>query len=179
MKPLVVIADDLSGAAESAAGFLSRSGAVSLRLRPGAQDGSDVTVFDLHSRRSDPAQAGRDVRTVLHSAAGFAVVKKIDSLLRGNIAAEVAELTRDGSPVIVAAGLPALGRMVRDGVPLVDGVPLHATSLWRAETMQPPHSIAEVLGDSVLTTDVPLVVVRSEALPRILHEIADSGSVAV
>ncbi|ROZ42553.1 4-hydroxythreonine-4-phosphate dehydrogenase PdxA [Rhodococcus sp. WS3] len=179
MKPLVVIADDLSGAAESAAGFLARSSSVSLRLRPGTPDGSDVTVFDLHSRRSDPAQAARDVRTVLQSAAGFAVVKKIDSLLRGNIAAEVAELTRDGSPVIVAAGLPTLGRTVRDGVPLVDGVPLHTTSLWRAEATQPPHSIAEVLGDSVLTTDVPLVVVRSEALPRILQEIADSESVAV
>lgn len=174
MKPLVVIADDLSGAAESAAGFLSRSSAVSLRLRPGVQDGSDVTVFDLHSRRSDPAQAARDVGAVLHSASGSAVVKKIDSLLRGNVAAEVAELTRDGSPVIVAAGLPALGRTIRDGVPLIDGVPLHTTSLWRAEAMQPPRSIAEVLGNSVSTTDVSLVVVRSGKLSGVLGAIADS-----
>ena len=97
MKPLVIIADDLSGAAESAAGFLLRSSGISLRLGPGAPDGSGVTVFDLHSRRSDPARASRDVRSVLQSSDGSEIVKKIDSLLRGNIAAEVGELSRDGS----------------------------------------------------------------------------------
>ncbi|MEU2229305.1 four-carbon acid sugar kinase family protein, partial [Streptomyces sp. NPDC018347] len=107
MKPLVIIADDLSGAAESAAGFLLRSSGISLRLGPDAPDGSGVTVFDLHSRRSDPARASRDVRSVLQSSDGSEIVKKIDSLLRGNIAAEVGELSRDGSPVIVAAGLPS------------------------------------------------------------------------
>lgn len=88
-----------------------------------------MTVFDLHSRRSDPARASRDVRSVLQSSDGSEIVKKIDSLLRGNIAAEVGELSRDGSPVIVAAGLPRQGRTVQDGVVLVDGVALHSTDL--------------------------------------------------
>ncbi len=43
-----------------------------------------MTVFDLHSRRSDPpARASRDVRSVLQSSDGSEIVKKIDSLLRG------------------------------------------------------------------------------------------------
>jgi len=41
MKPLVIIADDLSGAAESAAGFLLRSSGISLgsaQMRPTDQE---------------------------------------------------------------------------------------------------------------------------------------------
>lgn len=167
MKPLVIIADDLSGAAESAAGFLLRSSGISLRLGPGAPDGSGVTVFDLHSRRSDPARASRDVRSVLQSSDGSEIVKKIDSLLRGNIAAEVGELSRDGSPVIVAAGLPRQGRTVQDGVVLVDGVALHSTDLWRAESKPTPRSIAEALGPSAITSGVSLDDIRSGRLSQV------------
>ncbi|YCN53584.1 four-carbon acid sugar kinase family protein [Rhodococcus erythropolis] len=179
MKPLVIIADDLSGAAESAAGFLLRSSGISLRLGPGAPDGSGVTVFDLHSRRSDPARASRDVRSVLQSSDGSEIVKKIDSLLRGNIAAEVGELSRDGSPVIVAAGLPRQGRTVQGGVVLVDGVALHATDLWRAESKPAPRSIAEALGSSAITSGVSLDDIRSGRLSQVLASISEAGSVAI
>ncbi|MHD0307408.1 4-hydroxythreonine-4-phosphate dehydrogenase PdxA [Rhodococcus erythropolis] len=179
MKPLVIIADDLSGAAESAAGFLLRSSGISLRLGPGAPDGSGVTVFDLHSRRSDPARASRDVRSVLQSSDGSEIVKKIDSLLRGNIAAEVGELSRDGSPVIVAAGLPRQGRTVQDGVVLVDGVALHSTDLWRAESKPAPRSIAEALGPSAITSGVSLDDIRSGRLSQVLASISEAGSVAI
>ncbi|MFE5790883.1 4-hydroxythreonine-4-phosphate dehydrogenase PdxA [Rhodococcus erythropolis] len=179
MKPLVIIADDLSGAAESAAGFLLRSSGISLRLGPGAPDGSGVTVFDLHSRRSDPARASRDVRSVLQSSDGSEIVKKIDSLLRGNIAAEVGELSRDGSPVIVAAGLPRQGRTVQGGVVLVDGVALHATDLWRAESKPAPWSIAEALGSSAITSGVSLDDIRSGRLSQVLASISEAGSVAI
>ncbi|MBJ7481785.1 4-hydroxythreonine-4-phosphate dehydrogenase PdxA [Rhodococcus sp. (in: high G+C Gram-positive bacteria)] len=179
MKPLVIIADDLSGAAESAAGFLLRSSGISLRLGPGAPDGSGVTVFDLHSRRSDPAEASRDVRSVLQSSDGSEIVKKIDSLLRGNIAAEVGELSRDGSPVIVAAGLPRQGRTVQDGVVLVDGVALHSTDLWRAESTPAPRSIAEALGPSAITSGVSLDDIRSGRLNQVLASISEAGSVAI
>ncbi|MCD2109429.1 4-hydroxythreonine-4-phosphate dehydrogenase PdxA [Rhodococcus erythropolis] len=179
MKPLVIIADDLSGAAESAAGFLLRSSGISLRLGPGEPDESGVTVFDLHSRRSDLTQASRDVRSVLQSSAGSEIVKKIDSLLRGNVAAEVAELSRDGSPVIVAAGLPRQGRTVRGGVVFVEGVELHATDLWRAELMPPPRSIAEALGPSAITSGVSLADIRSGRLGQVLSSTSEGGSVVI
>lgn len=98
-----------------------------------------------------PAPAAQAVGRVLRTASGFAVVKKIDSLLGGNIAAEVAELTRDGSPVIVAAGLPTLGRTVIDGVPLVGGsTPGHADlDLIVSAAQEVPR--ARLVGTSALT----------------------------
>src|ERR671917_272786 len=82
---LFVIADDLSGAAETAA-VLARPGAASrvvlagggrpLRVAPG------LTVVDLDSRTAAPADAAGSVRAALAAAPPSArIVKKIDSLL--------------------------------------------------------------------------------------------------
>ncbi|TRW87965.1 4-hydroxythreonine-4-phosphate dehydrogenase [Mycolicibacterium sp. 018/SC-01/001] len=142
---LTILADDLSGAAETAAAFLDREPPPTLALHPGDADRPGVTVVDLNSRTLPEAEADRTLRTALDALPpDRPVMYKIDSLLRGHIGAAVDQLARRG-PVLLAAGLPALRRSVCDGVPYVDGVALHRTDLWHWEAAAPPRTVAELL----------------------------------
>jgi 4-phospho-D-threonate 3-dehydrogenase / 4-phospho-D-erythronate 3-dehydrogenase len=145
---LFVVADDLSGAAETAA-VLARPGAAArvvlagrgrpLRTMPG------LTVVDLDSRTAPPAEAARVMRHALAAAPPSArVVKKIDSLLRGNLAAEIGVLAEAG-PVVLAPALPIADRTVEDGVVRLGGIPLHETDAWRMEPGSAPRSVAAAL----------------------------------
>jgi uncharacterized protein YgbK (DUF1537 family) len=108
---ITVLADDLSGAAEVAGAFLDRAAPLSLRLNTFGRPAAGVVIADLNTRSLTPHGAALAVRSALTDIpAHMRVLKKIDSLLRGNIAAEVAALAERG-PVVVAAALPALGRV--------------------------------------------------------------------
>ncbi|WP_308401304.1 4-hydroxythreonine-4-phosphate dehydrogenase PdxA [Streptomyces sp. AC512_CC834] len=85
--------------------------------------------------------------------------KKCDSLLRGPVGAEAVAFAEGAEFVVIATALPAAGRVVRDGVVLVDGVPLHESAAWRAETRAAPRSVAEALAP-LPTEVVPAGVVR-------------------
>ncbi len=100
--------------------------------------------------------------------------KKIDSLWRGNVGAEVAALTGLGYHVLIAGALPQLRRTVVDGRPYADGVPLAETGLWKAEAAAPPSRLADVLGqDSVQGLD--LAAVRSPNLAERLLQLFSRG----
>ncbi len=145
---LFVVADDLSGAAETAA-VLARPGTAArvvlggddrpLRAAPG------LTVVDLDSRTASPADAARAVRAALAAAPPSArIIKKIDSLLRGNPAAEIGAVA-DTRPVVLAPALPVADRTVRDGVVHLSGIPLHETDAWRMEPARAPVDVAAAL----------------------------------
>jgi len=102
-----VVADDLSGAVETAAVL----GFERVRLTGDAEG----AVLDLDTRTLPPHEAAARVRR-----AGRIDFKKIDSQLRGNVAAELAVLK---GTVIVAPALPVERRVVRGGVLYVDGEP--------------------------------------------------------
>ncbi|KMO69556.1 4-hydroxythreonine-4-phosphate dehydrogenase PdxA [Mycolicibacterium obuense] len=142
---ILVLADDLSGAAEAAASFLGRVPEARLVLDPAHADLSGVTVVDLNTRAAPPSQTDSVLESTLdRSPADRLTIVKIDSLLRGHIGSTV-DVLADRGPVVVAAGLPGLGRTVRDGVLHVDGVPLHRTDLWHLEPAPPPLSITDVV----------------------------------
>ncbi|WP_458317633.1 four-carbon acid sugar kinase family protein [Mycolicibacterium brisbanense] len=150
MTPILVLADDLSGAAEAAGGFLGRETDLTLHLGAGRVT-SGVTVVDLDTRTMSAADAARTVAEALDGIpTDTRVVKKIDSLLRGHIGAEVGVLAKRG-PVLVAAALPALRRRVEGGVLHVDGTPLHETDSWHAELSLPPRTVAELFGSGDIT----------------------------
>jgi uncharacterized protein YgbK (DUF1537 family) len=109
---ITVLADDLSGAAEVAGVFLDRATPLSLRLNTfGSLAAPGVVIADLNTRSLTAQEAARAVRSALTEVpAHTRVLKKIDSLLRGHIAAEVAVLAERG-PVVITAALPALGRV--------------------------------------------------------------------
>lgn len=145
---LFVVADDLSGAAETAAALARPGVCARVVLAGGGRPlgvASGLTVVDLDSRTAAPADAARAVRTAIGFAPPSArIFKKIDSLLRGNLAAEIGALAAD-RPVVLAAALPVAGRTVRDGVVRLSGVPLHETDAWRIEPRPAPPSVAAAL----------------------------------
>jgi uncharacterized protein YgbK (DUF1537 family) len=145
---ITVLADDLSGAAETASTFLGRQTALTMHLHVGATPPADgVTVVDLNIRTMSQPDAQHALRTALGTVPADALlIAKIDSLLRGHVGAQAAVLG-DRGPVIVAAALPVLRRTVDGGVLQLDGVPLHRTAAWAAESAPPPSTVAELFGD--------------------------------
>lgn len=135
MTDLVIIADDLTGAADSAA-LLTRLGPTWVVVDPSGDWPRDAAVLavDTDSRHTDPTTAAARVAAATERAArcGGQVVKKIDSTLRGNIADELRAmrdvLARDSDRMlmVVAPAFPATGRTTRGGVVYVAGQRLAA-----------------------------------------------------
>ncbi|MFD6293098.1 four-carbon acid sugar kinase family protein, partial [Streptomyces sp. NPDC060205] len=153
-RRLFALADDLSGAAETAAALLAPGRRCRVVLgTAGLADTDRDTVLDLDSRHVSAATAAGRVRAALAAVADedTLVMKKADSLLRGNLAAETGALTDGTAGVVVAPALPALGRVVRAGVVHVGGVPLHESGAWRTEPVVPPRSLTEALAPHPVT----------------------------
>lgn len=125
MRRVLILADDLTGALEAGARF---AGAVVV-MGNDAPAGAEVVVFDTETRHLPEEEAAAVVRDVVARHPAQVIYKKTDSTLRGNIGAELAALP-EGIVHYVPA-YPRMGRVVRDGVLLVNGVPVHETAFAR------------------------------------------------
>jgi 4-hydroxythreonine-4-phosphate dehydrogenase len=165
---LLVIADDLSGAADCAmagtrAGLLGAvcfgggpARAMSARAQP-----VDVLAVDVDSRRASAVTAAERHAAAWRAYAGAdtRLYKKLDSTLRGNVGAEIAALVPLAGMAIVAPALPAQGRTTRDGRQYLDGLPVEASEPWRNEGITGCADLREMLGGAglrvaVITLDV-------------------------
>lgn len=161
------VADDLSGAAETAMALRGTRSVVSLSGVASAE----VVVVDLDTRAASPdVAAGAVARALAGAPQDARVFKKIDSLLRGNVAAEVGAVARAGYGVVVTPALPLAGRIVRGGVLHVDGRPLRESGAWRAEHAVPPESVAAALAPADVEV-LGLDVVRS--VDALVHAFAE------
>ncbi|GGK92165.1 four-carbon acid sugar kinase family protein [Streptomyces flaveus] len=159
---VLALADDLSGAAETAAA-LGLPGRILLGPPTTPPPDGEALVLDLDTRQLTADEAAHAVRDVMAYADGGLVLKKADSLLRGNFASETAAYAEGAAGVVIAPALPVAGRTVRDGVVHLHGTALHTTDAWRAERGPAPESVRAALGD-LPTWTVPLSVVRSPVL---------------
>lgn len=126
----VVLADDLTGALEI--GVLGRAaGHHSMVILAGTPLSDDlahaaILVLDTDTRELSSAAASDVCRRILAhllDQENLDIFKKTDSLLRGNIAAELASL-RSGFPgrkLVYVPAYPLLGRTVRNGILTVHG----------------------------------------------------------
>lgn len=132
MKRLLIVADDLTGAADCAIGF-SQRGRCEVLLG-GSPSAADVVALDLDTRRLDAPSAALAQRRLLDDPAlsTLPLYKKIDSTLRGHYAVEIAALKARGM-ALVAPAYPALGRTTRAGVQHLHGVPVDQSETWRNE----------------------------------------------
>jgi len=129
---IVVIADDLSGAAELAGAALNRglSAEVQTVFTPATDAG--VICVDTDTRSLPPAEAARVVGEVAHAVAAAKpgwIFKKCDSVLRGNVLAEIRAImaaTGMMRAVLVSAN-PSRGRVIRGGEYLINDQPVHET----------------------------------------------------
>lgn len=157
------LADDLSGALDAAAAFYhaGQSVRIALGIDDWAQARPDEVVgVTTETRNAKPADAAVVVRQTLRHAAHHGRTlryKKIDSTLRGPVAAELRALLETMPPrtrALFAPANPRVGRTVRDGVLLVHGVPVAETDFGRDPACPLRDSaIRRILGDAA-TKDV-------------------------
>lgn len=186
MASVFVQADDFSGAAEVGYCFVQHGLSTQLTLGTHDSDASfrglvtDVVVADTHSRGLAESAAEALVKKAFSggvASAAQVAFKKIDSLWRGNVRAEVAALTTLGFHAVVAGALPQLQRSVQNGQPLVAGTPLVETDLWQAELFAPPTDIPSLLRpeDPSSVESLDLDEVRSGSLTAKLSALLESG----
>ncbi len=173
------IADDLSGALDAASAFHAAGQAVRIALSTDAWRQSAPTEmigFTTETRNAAPAAAAAAVADAiaLGRARGERLVfKKIDSTLRGPVAAELAALAEalPEARILFTPANPRVGRTVRDGVLLVHGVPVAQTDFARDPVSPVTESfIRRLLGaaagprvdlaDAVDETDLEAAVAR-------------------
>jgi uncharacterized protein YgbK (DUF1537 family) len=124
MPPVIIIADDLTGACDSAAAFLGRAERVRVLLRPSgvAAEAGTVTAFSTETRNVSSAEAvaiiERTPAAIQDRRGNEIVFKKIDSAGRGHVAPEtMAALRVWGCALgLVAPAFPSAGRTVSNGV---------------------------------------------------------------
>ncbi|WP_407561816.1 four-carbon acid sugar kinase family protein [Streptomyces sp. 184] len=169
---VAIVADDLTGAGDTAVQFARAGWPTLLRLGgdgPGAAGGSGgdarVVAVTTDSRARPDAQAAALVRHattgLLRHGAGH-LFKKVDSTLRGPVRAEIdamLDVLPAGTVALVCPAFPAVGRTVVDGVLLVDGRPVDETAVGR----DPVTPVAE--GHLPTLLDAPLVRLDPQGTP--------------
>jgi uncharacterized protein YgbK (DUF1537 family) len=132
MNPLIaVIADDLTGVCDTGAQFaaagLRTVGSVDGRFR--SRDIPQVVLVNTQSRSSGPGDAPLIVQRAAAGLREFGpkwFFKKIDTALRGHIAAEVVAMmeTLGVNTALYAASIPGAGRTTVNGCQFFRGVPI-------------------------------------------------------
>lgn len=182
---LLIIADDLSGAADCAIAFASAGLSTVVTLDASHDTGdASVVAIDTDTRRLSASQAAERTLMACQTLRKPAqrLYKKIDSTLRGNWAAEVASLQSIAGLAIVAPAFPATGRTTVEGKVLVDGQPLESTDTWKLEHADRSADIAALLeGAGLRTAKLGLSTLRGDAaaLARHIVEIAGGDTQAL
>jgi uncharacterized protein YgbK (DUF1537 family) len=127
-----VLADDFTGAAEI--GAIGCRYGLEAEVQTGFHrtEGADLVVLDTHTRSSSRAEAVKTVRREMDGLRGSGVewiYKKVDSVLRGHVLAEVASaLDRSGlRRALLVPANPSFGQVIQEGHYRIDGHPLNET----------------------------------------------------
>ena len=184
MRDVIVIADDLTGAADCGIAFSVAGLPVFVSFGDvAAQPSVRVVSVDLDSRWRPEAEAVLRVRAATQEAqreGSRALYKKIDSTLRGHVGAELAAMSRavadagGKAPLfIVAPAFPATGRTTREGRVFVGGEPLDASEVWRKSGMTGTASLVPMLEAAGLRAAV-IEPVRLGADPEVDAAVCDA-----
>lgn len=173
---ILILADDLTGALDSAAVLRRQGFGATVILDPAelttaATGRADVVALTTETRHNpDPAPALRRLAALL--PADRLRYKKIDSTLRGAFGIEIATLldysTADAALVVPA--LPAQGRGLRDGHLIVHGA-VQATHL--------PRLLHEQIGRRIDHIDLRSVRTGSTLLRTTLGQMLVPGAIVV
>lgn len=188
-KTVLIIADDLSGAADASSAFAMAGLATMIAFEPGPPasgvfDGAEVLAIDTDSRRLDPTQAA-EVQVSSWNARRSMVpllFKKMDSTLRGHFAAETRALIPHAGMAIVAPAFPAARRHTLGGSQFVNGVPLESSEIWRNEGLRGCAHIPTLLqAQGIRTTQLSIDDLQAgpDVLCERLTQISSSGVQAV
>ena len=160
---LRVLADDLTGALDAGACFAANRGPLPVHWRPDRLPDADDLIIDTETRHLPKADALARLDRYLPSlAAADLAFKKVDSLMRGNSAKEIAACvcsSRFGS-VVIAPAFPAQRRVTRQGQQYA----------WRADAARwdvaGPNLLAALPGRAAGHAGRPALHVPRELLPH-------------
>ena len=184
---MIVIADDITGAAEIAG--IAHSHGHCVRLACGDwvdADGTLVIATDTRSMTKadavaetlriasrSPLNAQRSTFNVQCSTFNVQCFKKTDSALRGHVTAELAALMQATGlrRAVYLPANPSRGRIIRDGIYLIDGTPIHqtdfsfdpefpATSSSLSERFPDAASLGIIMPDAETLDDIRQVIAR-------------------
>jgi uncharacterized protein YgbK (DUF1537 family) len=191
---LAIIADDMTGAADTGACFAEAGLATVIALSSAAIPDADVVVLSTESRdmsASDAARAVKGAVARLTSGEGddsarrsnphcVWVYKKIDSALRGHPRDELfAALEATGARrALVAPAFPAEGRTTVGGRQHIDGVPVESSGIGGADAISDLTTLFETdQGPPVRLLDLATLRGQPDALRRLIH--GDSAGIVV
>ena len=142
--PLIIVADDLTGACDAAVAFTSVYDPVRVQIAAEVGTPSCVCAITTESRSLPPEEAELRVRNIVGRTRAH-LFKKIDSVFRGNTVSEIAVTLRHAhfDLAILAPAYPALGRTIQCGV-------LHIQEPGRAQSLAISDLLAEA-GCSVVS----------------------------
>lgn len=140
MIKLVVIADDLTGANDTALQFAKRNISSSVEInfmQGGFSEDKKVIVIDTDSRDLDKEESYQKVKAICEEIFKYnikCIYKKIDSTLRGNLGAEIKAVDDVFNPdvVVIAPAYPANQRITIGGYHLLEGKPIELTEIAHA-----------------------------------------------
>jgi uncharacterized protein YgbK (DUF1537 family) len=182
---LLVIADDLTGAADCAAACVAQGFSAMVLLHS-----REIEELDVGRIETDIVSIDADTRCLVADQAaettaelvrlceaggllgdGCLIFKKLDSTLRGNVAAELAAMLQairnfahngERASIILAPALPAQGRTTVGGRQMVRGNPLEESDIWKTEARAPHTDIPALLADAGLSCClIDIAMVRS------------------
>lgn len=166
----LILADDLTGAADAAVAFARRGYVTEVTWSTTAvADHVAVQARDLGSRALSAVDAAARHREAFDrwSVPNQRLFKKIDSTWRGQPAAEMAALAAalrvsgQTSWGLLAPANPAMRRTVYGGRVFVDGVPLEETTTWKREHTYPSANLVDIVGSAgLLAVHLPLAQLR-------------------
>ncbi|MCL2159888.1 MAG: hypothetical protein FWH48_10810 [Oscillospiraceae bacterium] len=168
MAKLLIIADDLTGALDSAAQFVKKQISVAVATDidnlKNIQGKHEVLAVNTESRHMSAQKAAEAVRAAAEYGASMGIqycYKKIDSTLRGNIGAELEALFDicANSELMLVPSYCKLGRTVLDGCLYVHGIPVSETAFGK-DPLAPvkKDNIADVIREQ---TDIPAYSIKN------------------
>ncbi len=185
---LAMLADDLAGACDTGIEFFPTVGRVTVILDSdgpiedhGSPDG--LQIWNTESRSLPPAVAYQKVRRACRRAVHPGtriIVKKTDSAFRGSFGREIAAVMDELQLPLCAIvpAIPAFGRVTRNGVQYIDGVPI-AESFYRHDPKHPvtDSHVAHIVaaGTPRCIGGFPLDAVRSPEAPHHLERLLAAG----
>jgi len=189
MTQIVIIADDLSGAADCACAFVKAGLETLVVIDRDAQQDSDnganqVISIDADTRRATGIEAARIHLDIFkrYCSREQLLYKKIDSTLRGNFIAELKAIIDRAGLAIVAPAFPQAGRFTRKGHQFLKETPLEETDIWQGEGITGSAHIPSMLeshGISAASISVEDIRGGEQRLHEMFEALASSGVQAI
>ena len=155
VNELGILADDLTGACDTAAVFASRN--VPVKVVMDTNEYKDaakiITVINTQSRISDPDESrdkARRAGVVLKNKK--VILKKIDSSLRGRVPEEINGLleTSGSRRTVLLPAIPSIGKTVKNRKIYDNGIPIHKKE-YAEDPLNPiiSSSIRDILSEEL------------------------------